>query len=71
MTIRELIDQLSKLDPDDPIVFGYVTSTRENFAEISEYLDTNEQFADDTAELFASWIAEADDILYSIEQESN
>lgn len=75
-TVRSLIEQLQKLDPDDTILFQYLTSEfldgyhEHEFAEIVEYLDDNSNFADDSSEMFRAWVTEAWGVLED-EREQN
>ena len=57
-TVAELIAQLQKYeDPNEKIVFqyfiaGYTSQSREDFSKIAGYLMENEQFGEDTANVF-------------------
>lgn len=68
-TVRSLIEQLEKLNPDDEILFQYLTSEfldgyhEHEFQEIVEYLDDNSNFADDSSEMFRAWVTEAWNVL--------
>lgn len=68
-TVKSLIEQLEKLDPEDTILFQYLTSEfldgyhEHEFAELVEYLDDNSTFADDSSSMFRSWLQEAEGVL--------
>ncbi len=74
-TVASLIDQLQRHHkPDEPIIFQYMVSdytsyAPEDFAEITNYLMNNDQFGQDSAELFLGWMSEAFDIIVELEQE--
>lgn len=66
--IKDLIHQLQLLDPEDSILFQYMTSEfldmhEYQFADVVEYLDDNSTFADDSADVLKAWINEAVDVL--------
>jgi hypothetical protein len=68
-TVKSLIEQLQLLDPEDTILFQYLTSEfadgyhEHEFAELVEYLDDNSSFADDSASMFYSWLQEAESVI--------
>lgn len=71
--VKDLIEQLQKLDPEDAILFQYMTSEfldmhEYMFADVVEYLDDNSDFADESAKMFKGWINEAE---YELEKEEN
>jgi hypothetical protein len=74
-TVASLIDQLQRHHkPDEPIIFQYMVSdytsyAPEDFAEITNYLMGNDQFGQDSAELFIGWMSEAFDIIVELEEE--
>ena len=68
-TVKNLIEQLQSHDPDLPIVFQYLVSGHPDFKGVSEYLANNDQFGQDTSDLFTAWITEAEDVLASIEEQ--
>ena len=74
-TVGQLIDQLQRNHKlDEPIVFQYMVSdytsyAAEDFAEITNYLMNNDQFGQDSAELFIGWMSEAFDIIVELEEE--
>lgn len=75
-TVNTLIKQLQLLDPEEPILFQYLTTEfvgygTEDFSNIVDYLDDNSQFADDSVEVFRSWITEAASVLEEVGREDN
>lgn len=69
-TIRSLIELLQNEEGglDQPVIFQYFTAEMadrsvEEFGEIADYLMDNNQFGQDTSDVFISWITEADDIM--------
>lgn len=74
-TVAELIDQLQRHHkPDDPIIFQYMVSNYtsyapEDFAEITDYLMGNDQFGQDSAELFIAWMSEAASIIEELKED--
>jgi hypothetical protein len=73
-TVQKLIDQLQKEhDPNEAIIFQYVLAEHTDldqgtFADVSEYLMGNDNFAEDTTEVFQSWTTEARDVLEDQEE---
>jgi hypothetical protein len=75
-TVASLIEQLKEHDPNEPILFQYMIADwtsylPEEFEEISSYLMSNDQFGDDTSELFSSWMSEASGIIEEQEEEED
>jgi hypothetical protein len=73
-TVANLIEQLKAHDPDEPIVFQYMVSNYtsylpEEFEDITNYLMANDQFGQDSAELFIGWMSEAASIIEELEKE--
>lgn len=68
-TVAELIAQLQKYeDPNEKIIFqyftaGYASQSKEAFSKIAGYLMENEQFGEDTANVFLAWVQEAEGVL--------
>lgn len=76
MTVEKLISQLERYHkPDEAIIFQYVVAEHtkleeDEFAKVADYLMGNDQFGEDTTDLFTSWITEAEDIVYEMEKEN-
>jgi hypothetical protein len=51
------------------MVSDYTSYAPEDFAEITNYLMGNDQFGQDSAELFQGWMSEAFDIIVELEEE--
>ncbi len=73
-TVASLIEQLKTHDPEEAIVFQYMIAewtsyAPEDFAEVSNYLMNNDQFGQDSTELFQGWMSEAFDIIVGLEEE--
>jgi hypothetical protein len=74
-TVAELIDQLQRNHKlDEPIVFQYMVQEYtpylpEEFEDITNYLMANDQFGQDSAELFIGWMSEAASIIEELEEE--
>jgi hypothetical protein len=73
-TVANLIEQLKAHDPNEPIVFQYMVQEytpyfADEFEDITNYLMANDQFAQDSAELFISWMSEARSIIEELEKE--
>ena len=74
-TVAQLIDQLQRHHkPDEPIIFQYMVSDYtsylpDEFSEITNYLMSNDQFGQDSAELFIGWMSEAASIIEELEEE--
>jgi hypothetical protein len=73
-TVANLIEQLKAHDPNEPIVFQYMVSNYtsyppEEFEDITNYLMANDQFGQDSAELFIGWMSEAASIIEELEKE--
>lgn len=72
-TVKDLIQMLQEEhSADEPIIFQYVVADhtdldQETFGEIAEYLMDNDQFGEDTSDLFRGWLVEAKDILEDLE----
>lgn len=72
-TLRKLLETYSD---DEPIVFQFIVAehtsfSKDEFREIANYLEDSDQFGEDTAEVMTAWIAEADDVLASVEEQEN
>lgn len=72
MKIDKLINYLEKFDKDEQVIVQIFTSDAtlyepEQFDKIANYLDYNEQFGEDTTELFLSWMSEANSIINELE----
>ena len=68
MRVSKLMDLLSTLDPDEPIVFQFLIQeygdyTPEDFERIADYLAQNDNFASDSSRLMFEWCEEALDCL--------
>ena len=74
-TVAQLIDQLQRNHKlDEPIVFQYMVQEYtpylpEEFEDITNYLMANDQFGQDSAELFIGWMSEAASIIEELEKE--
>jgi hypothetical protein len=74
-TVQNLIDQLQKNhDPDEQIIYQYVVQEHTDldeieFPEVAEYLMDNDNFADETSEMFTGWITEAQSVLAEAEND--
>lgn len=74
-TVANLIDQLQRNHKlDEPIVFQYMVQEYtpylpEEFEDITNYLMANDQFGQDSAELFIGWMSEAASIIEELEEE--
>ena len=75
-TVKELIKQLEMYEnADDRIIFQYMTAShasieKKQFNKIAAYLMENEQFGEDTANVFLYWIEEANGVLIMDKKES-
>jgi hypothetical protein len=68
MKVSTLMGLLSRLDPDEPIVFQLLTQehadyTPEEFQRIADYLEDSESFGEETYRVFYQWCEEALDCL--------
>ena len=68
MRVSKLMDLLSTLDPDEPIVFQFLTQeggdyTKEEFQRIADYLHDSTSFGEETSRVFFQWCEEALDCL--------
>ena len=68
MTIEKLIDLLKTYDPNEPVVFQFLTQedgdyTPEDFERIADYLEDSDSFGDETARVMRDWCEEALDCL--------
>lgn len=68
MTIEKLIDLLKTYDPNEPVVFQFLTQedgdyTPEDFERIADYLAQNDNYASDSSRLMYEWCEEALDCL--------
>jgi hypothetical protein len=74
-TVKDLIKQLQEEHgSDEPIIFQYVVADHtdldsDTFEEVADYLMGNDQFGEDTTEVFKSWITEALDIVQESAEE--
>jgi len=73
-TVANLIEQLKAHDPNEPIVFQYMIQEytpyfADEFEDITNYLMANDQFAQDSAELFIGWMSEARSIIEELDKE--
>ncbi len=74
-TVANLIEQLQRNHKlDEPIVFQYMVQEYtpylpEEFEDITNYLMANDQFGQDSAELFIGWMSEAASIIEELEEE--
>jgi len=74
-TVANLIEQLQRNHKlDEPIVFQYMVQEYtpylpEEFEDITNYLMANDQFGQDSAELFIGWMSEAASIIEELEKE--
>jgi len=74
-TVANLIEQLQRNHKlDEPIVFQYMVQEYtpylpEEFEDITNYLMANDQFGQDSAELFIGWMSEARSIIEELEKE--
>ena len=68
MKVSTLMGLLSRLDPEEPIVFQLLTQehadyTPEEFQRIADYLEESDSFGDETSRVFYQWCEEALDCL--------
>ena len=68
MRVSKLMSLLSRLDPDEPIVFQFLLQehtnfTPEEFDRIADYLEDSDSFGDETARMLKDWCFEALDCL--------
>ncbi len=70
MNVSKLMDLLSTLDPDEPIVFQFLLHehlnldyTAEEFERIADYLEDSDSFGEETARVMRDWCEEALDCL--------
>jgi len=74
-TVANLIEQLQRNHKlDEPIVFQYMVQEYtpylpEEFEDITNYLMANDQFGQDSAELFIGWMSEAASIIEELDEE--
>ncbi len=74
-TVRTLIEQLRELkDLDQPIVYQFVLADHtdldtEQFDQVADYLMDNDQFGEESSELFSSWISEAMDVILDAQEQ--
>lgn len=70
MNVSKLMDLLSTLDPDEPIVFQFllhehtsIDYTAEEFQRIADYLEDSDSFGEETSSVLYRWCEEALDCL--------
>jgi hypothetical protein len=75
-TVAKLIKQLQdNHNPYESVIFQYVVAEHtkldeDEFSKVADYLMDNDNFAEDTTDLFKGWITEAEDVIYESEKEN-
>jgi hypothetical protein len=65
MKVSKLMDLLSTLDPDEPIVFQFLLAEHTDysvsrFAELVDILEDSDSFGDHTSRVLKEWLVEAE-----------
>ncbi len=68
ITVSTLIEALKNFDPNEPIVYQFFTKThtdltKQEFAEVAEYINESITYNTDTRELFDEWVSVALDAI--------